>query len=128
MTDRVGFQYVVLRAVPRVEREEFVNVGVVLYCQSRDVLACSSRLDPARLTALHPEVDLTALASALDAVASVCAGDPDSGSAVATSLSQRFGWLAAPRSTVLQPGAIHGGVTADPAAELAHLVEQYVGS
>lgn len=127
VTGRVGFQYVVLRAVPRVDREEFVNVGLVLYCQDRDVLACGSRLDAGRLTALYATVDLAALASALAAVESVCAGGADGGGAAATSLGQRFGWLAAPRSTVLQPGPIHGGVTADPVAELDHLLNRYVG-
>jgi len=124
MTAGVPFQYLVLRCVPRVDREEFVNVGVVLYAQSLNYLHCSGQLDEARLLALAPDLDLAAVQSALDAVIAVCGGDQ--GAAAKLGLGQRFGWLAAPKSTVLQPGPIHGGVTTDPDIELAHLVEKLV--
>ncbi|MEO6503446.1 MAG: DUF3037 domain-containing protein [Jatrophihabitantaceae bacterium] len=120
---RHGFQYVVLRCVPRVDREEFVNVGVVLYCQGADFLCSASRLHQARLLALAPELDLDATRSALAAIEAVCRDQPATG----TSLGQRFGWLAAPRSTVIQPGPIHGGVTEDPARQLRHLVQTLIG-
>ncbi len=123
----MGFQYVVLRCVPRVDREEFVNVGVVLYCQQADFLDCASRVDEARLLALAPEVDVEAVRSALSAVAAVCRGEESASAAGRTPLGTRFGFLSAPRSTVVQPGPIHGGVTDDPAAQLAHLLATLVG-
>ena len=127
MSGLVGFQYVVLRCVPRVEREEFVNVGVVVYAQMADFLRAACHVDEDRLRALAPDVDLDALASALDAVESVCRGDDGAGRAGRVALGARFGFLAAPRSTVVQPSPIHGGVTTDPAAELQRLVSALVG-
>jgi hypothetical protein len=128
---RHGFQYVVLRCVPRVDREEFVNVGVLLYSQSADFLCAGSRLDAARLRALAPDLDLEAVRSALAAIEAVCCGQAGTpaGTAAGTeiSLGQRFGWLAAPRSTVVQPGPIHGGLTDDPARQLRHLLDTLVG-
>jgi len=122
----VGFQYVVLRCVPRVDREEFVNVGVVLYCQAADYLGCESRVDEARLAALDSDVDPAAVRSALAAAEAVCRGDATSGAAGRTDLGTRFGFLSAPRSTVVQPGPIHGGLTADPAAQLTKLLTTLV--
>jgi hypothetical protein len=122
----LGFQYVVLRCVPRVDREEFLNVGVLLYCQAADYLCAASHLPNDRLLALAPELDLEAVSGALAGIQSVCCGDDDSGAAGRTSLGQRFGWLAAPRSTVVQPGPIHGGLTAEPARQLEHLLEALV--
>jgi hypothetical protein len=124
---RHGFQYVVLRCVPRVDREEFVNVGVVLYSQSADYLCAGSRLQEARLLALAPELDLEATRSALAAIEAHCRGQADPVAGAGISLGQRFGWLAAPRSTVIQPGPIHGGVTDDPARQLQHLLGTLVG-
>ena len=122
----MGFQYVVLRCVPRVDREEFVNVGVVLYCQAADYLGCESRVDEARLAALDSDVDPAAVRSALAAAEAVCRGDATSGAAGRTDLGTRFGFLSAPRSTVVQPGPIHGGLTADPAAQLTKLLTTLV--
>ena len=120
---RMGFQYVVLRCVPRVDREEFVNVGVVLYCQQADFLGCASLVDDTRLAALATGVDVAAVRSALAAADAVCRGDAEAGAAGQTDLGTRFGFLSAPRSTVVQPGPIHGGLTTDPAAHLAHLLD-----
>jgi len=120
---RLPFQYVVLRCVPRVDREEFVNVGVVLYSQPADYLACASHVEEQRLLALAPELDIAAVQSALDAVAAVCAG---SGPSAFIGLGPRFGWIAAPKSTILQPGPIHGGLAEDPEVELAHLLDRLV--
>lgn len=128
------YQYTVLRCVPRVEREEFVNVGLVLYCPEREFLACAWRLDEERLLALAPDLDLAAVRAALKAVEMTCAGEAHGGFGEATrataygvrvlgdSQSSRFGFLKAPRSTVLQPGPVHGGMTADPQAELDRLL------
>ena len=127
MTTRVSYQYVVLRCVPRVDREEFVNVGVVLYCQATDYLAVEWRVDRDRLRALDARLDLDQVCEALAFVEGVCAGDDRAGAAGGKPISQRFGFLKAPRSTVLQPGPVHGGVTHDPARQLEHLVEKLVG-
>jgi hypothetical protein len=121
-----GYQYVVLRCVPRVDREEFVNVGVVVYSQAADYLCAAGRVDAARLAALAPEVEPAAVQASLDAIALICCGDESAGAVARTTRGQRFGWLAAPKSTVVQPGPIHGGVTDDPQRELEHLVQLLV--
>lgn len=125
---RLSYQYVVLRCVPRADREEFLNVGVVLYCQATDFLAVAWQVDRDRLAALAPALDLDAVCAALDFADAVCAGDAERGGEAALKpLGQRFGFLKAPRSTVLQPGPVHGGVTTDPARQLDHLLHQLVG-
>ncbi len=126
MSAPMGFQYVVLRCVPRVDREEFINVGVVVYCQEAEYLACASYVDETRVRALAPGVDVAAVRSALSAAEAVCRGDAAAGAAGRSPLGTRFGFLGAPRSTVVQPGPIHGGVTRDPAAELARLLTTLV--
>ena len=124
---RLAYQYVVLRCVPRPEREEFLNVGVVLHCQGADFLDASWSVDPGRLRALHPDLDTDQVCEALAFVDAVCRGDARAGEAARQSLGQRFGFLKAPRSTVLQPGPVHGGMTTDPARQLEHLRERLVG-
>jgi hypothetical protein len=128
MTKRplAGYQYVVLRCVPRVDREEFVNVGVILYCQAHDFLAARAEVDPQRLAGFDPTLDLDAVRTALNAIGSVCRGDPEVGAAADAALGVRFGFVTAPRSTVVQPGPIHGGMTADPAAEIEELLVRFV--
>ena len=120
------YQYVVLRCVPRVDREEFLNVGVVLYCQQADFLQARCHVDRDRLLAVAPEVDVDAVCSALAAVEAVCRGDASAGEAGRGSLGTRFGFVKAPRSTVVQPGPVHGGTTEDPARQLEHLLERLV--
>jgi hypothetical protein len=117
-----GFQYVVLRCVARVDREEFVNVGVVLYCQLASFLEARVHVDRARLAALAPGVDVEGVCSALAAVEAVCRGDEEVGEIGREPMGVRFGFVKAPRSTVVQPGPVHGGITQDPAAELEHLL------
>ena len=126
MPELLPYQYVVMRCVPRVEREEFVNVGVVLYSQAADLLQAAWHVDTDRVRALFPGLDVARLCDALAFVEGVCAGDERGGSAAAQSLGQRFGFLKAPRSTVLQPGPVHGGLTRDPARQLEHLLERLV--
>ena len=123
---RLAYQYVVLRCVPRVDREEFVNVGVVLYCQAADFLGVAWHVDRERLRAFDPRLDLDQVCESLSFVEGVCAGDERGGAASQKPLGQRFGFLKAPRSTVLQPGPVHGGVTTDPARQLEHLMERLV--
>jgi hypothetical protein len=126
MASEMPFEYAVVRAVPRTDRGEYVNVGVVLYCQAAAFLGCELHVAPERLRALDPDVDVPAVQAALDAIRAVCAGDPVAGPVAAGSLTARFGWLTAPRSTIVQPGNVHAGVTVDPAARLAQLAARLV--
>ena len=121
------YQYVVLRCVPRVDREEFLNVGVVLYCEETAFLQAAWSVDRERLAALDPRLDLDAVCDALAFVEAVCNGDEKAGAAAGKPTGTRFGFLKAPRSTVLQTGAVHGGMTSDPARQLEHLLERLVG-
>ncbi|MCH1867508.1 DUF3037 domain-containing protein [Nocardioides sp. CFH 31398] len=122
-----AYEYVVLRCVPRAHREEFLNVGVVLHSQDADLLGAAWHLDADRLRALDPSVDPADLETALRFVDAVCAGDTDAGGEAARGArSHRFGYLKAPRSTVLRPGPVHGGITDDPRACLARLLDVYV--
>jgi hypothetical protein len=113
------FEYVVLRVVPRVDRGESINAGVVLYCQALDYLGCRVHLDRSRLAALDPSADAVAIDRALAAVSDFSLG---AGPAADEQLGRRFQWLAAPRSTVVQPSAVHTGLVADPDAELDRLL------
>ncbi|MBT0767425.1 DUF3037 domain-containing protein [Kineosporia sp. J2-2] len=115
-----------VRALPRVERGEFVNLGVVLYSQHHDFLACTRHLDPERLRGLDPQVDLDLVEAVLLGICSVCEGAPAAGLIRQQPLRARFGWLTAPRSTVVQTGPVHSGLTSDPAAELAGLHRRLV--
>jgi Protein of unknown function (DUF3037) len=126
MSTRMGFQYVVLRCVPRVDREEFLNVGVVLYCQQGEFLEARCHVDRDRLATLAPEVDVDAVCSALGAIEAVCEGAESAGEAGRGPMGTRFGFVKAPRSTVVQPGPVHGGSTDDPDAQLDHLVDRLV--
>jgi hypothetical protein len=121
------YQYVVLRCVPRVDREEFVNVGVVVYCEEAAFLQAAWSVDRERLVALAPGLDVDAVCEGLEFVRAVCAGDESVGTAAGKPAGQRFGFLKAPRSTVLQPGPVHGGITTDPGRQLEHLLERFAG-
>jgi hypothetical protein len=121
------YQYVVLRCVPRVDREEFLNVGVVLHCRMADFLDLAWHVDRARLLAFDARIDVDQVCESLSFVEAVCAGHPTAGAPAVEPLTQRFGFLTAPRSTVLQPGPVHGGVTMDPARQLERLLAQLVG-
>jgi hypothetical protein len=129
---RRGYQYVVLRCVPRADREEFVNVGVVLYCEDDGFLGCAGHVDADRLAALAPGLEVGAVLAALAAAAAVCRGEAHVPALVrddrsgGTVLGARFGFLSAPRSTVVRPGPIHGGTTTDAAGELERLVQVLV--
>ena len=120
------YQYVVLRLVPRVEREEFINVGVLLYSQEADFLRGAVALDDARALALDPDLDLESVRAALDQVCRVAAGEHSPSTPRLDRLGPRFGWLSAPRSTIVQPGSVHGGTSKDPAATLEHLLRVLV--
>jgi hypothetical protein len=130
LSTTVPYQYLVLRCVPRADRQEFMNVAVVLYIQRLDFLSCASHLDRERMLSLDPELDLDAVRDALEGVDAVCRGDDSVGLAGTVGLGSRFGHLAAPRSTVVQPGPVHGGVltpgSPDPAEVLDHLLATLV--
>ena len=116
------FEYAVIRVVPRVERGETMNAGVILYSQQHRFLGCRMHLDEGRLRALDPAADAVAVAAALTALDEGCRG----GRPGEEPLGVRFRWLTAPRSTIVQPSPVHSGLTADPAAELTRLFNELV--
>lgn len=118
---RSPFAYAVLRVVPDIEREEFVNAGLVMFCRPRRFLCARATLDASHLAALRADADLAALRDQLALVERIAAGEVSSGPLAGMSQSERFHWLTTPRSTAVQPGPIHGGVTDDPAATFEHL-------
>ncbi|MGW0468243.1 DUF3037 domain-containing protein [Streptomyces sp. NPDC003027] len=126
MTDRDVFEYAVLRVVPRVERGEFFNAGVVVYCRAKSFVAARTHLDEKKLTALDPDADVVGVRAALHGVEGVCLGGDDAGQAAGDDAGRRFRWLIAPRSTVVQPGPVHTGLTTDPEAEVERLLDLLV--
>ena len=120
------FQYAIVRVVPRVERGECVNAGVVLFCRPRRFLAARAALDEQRVRAIASDVDVAAVRGHLDAFCRIAAGDAAAGPIAALPPSERFHWLVAPSSTIIQCSPVHTGLTDDPAAELDHLVERLV--
>ncbi len=121
MSARQAFDYVIVQVVPRVDRDERLNAGVVLFCPAAAFLGCRIHLDPARLRALAPGVDVAGVERQLDAIAAVAAGLAAAGPVAALSPSERFHWLSAARSTIVQPSAAHAGLCADPEAALDRL-------
>jgi hypothetical protein len=123
---REPFQYAAVRIVPRVERGELVNAGVVLFCRPLRFLGARTHLDDALLAALSPGCEPAEVRPHLDAVERIAAGDPAGGPIAALPASERFHWLVAPASTIVQPGPVHTGLTADPAGELERLFASLV--
>jgi hypothetical protein len=115
---RQPFEYVVLRVVPRVERGESINAGVLVHCRDADYLGAAVHLDRTRLAALDPTIDADAVDAVLQSVTDACLGSDDRGAV--------FRWLTAPRSTVVQAGPVHTGLTSDPAAEPERLLRLLV--
>ncbi|GAA2406204.1 DUF3037 domain-containing protein [Streptomyces coeruleofuscus] len=124
--DRQIYEYAVLRVVPRVERGECINAGVLVYCRAESYVGARTHLDEARLLALDPEADVAGVRAALRAVEGMCAGGPAAGQAADDTAGRRFRWLVAPRSTIVQPGPVHTGLTTDPAAETERLLDVLV--
>jgi hypothetical protein len=122
------FAYLILRVVPNIERGERLNVGVVLFCRQLGFLGTRVGLDHARLTALDPDLPVADLADHLDALVRVSDGAPGAGPIAALPPSERFGWLAAPSSTILQSSEVHTGLCCDPAATLEALYDRLVAS
>jgi hypothetical protein len=121
-----SFDYAVVRVVPRVERGEFVNAGVILFCSTQAFLAARVELDRARLLALSPEVDLALVESHLANIPRICRGGEEAGPIGLLPQRARFHWLVSPRSTILQVSPVHAGVDAEPAAALEKLFAKLV--
>jgi hypothetical protein len=121
-----SYDYAVIRVVPRVERAEFVNAGIILACQQSGFLDARIELDEARLRALDPNVDLATVREHLAAIPRVCAGGADAGPIGRLSRRERFDWLTAPRSALIQTSPVHTGRCADPIAALEHLMRTMV--
>jgi len=122
-----AYDYAVIRLVPQVEREEFMNVGVVLSCPARRFLGARLRLDSGRLQAFAPDIDASTVQAHLDAFDAICRGGVEAGPIGELTARQRFHWLVAPRSTVIQTSPPHTGLCRDPEETLDKLLRRYVG-
>ena len=114
MHDHCSYDYAVIRVVPRVDREEFLNVGVIISCPAKDFLEARIELDESRLLALDPTLDIEAIRNHLASIPRICAGGPDAGPIGQLSQRERFHWLVAPRSTIIQTSRVHTGRCTDP--------------
>ena len=126
MRDHCSYDYAVIRVVPRVDREEFVNVGVIVSCPAKDFLEARIELDESRLSALDPTLDLEATRAHLASIPRICAGGPDAGPIGQLSQRERFHWLTAPRSTTIQTSRVHTGRCTEPGPVSERLLERMV--
>jgi hypothetical protein len=126
MPARSSFDYAVIRVVPRVERGELLNAGVILFCLEKDFLKARVEVNEPRLLALWPEIDLDLVRQHLEAIPKICAGTPDSGPIGRLSLRERFHWLVAPRSTMIQISPVHAGLCDHPEQALDELFRKVV--
>jgi Protein of unknown function (DUF3037) len=126
MPTRAPFDYALIRVVPRVEREEFLNVGAVVFCPTRAFLAARIDLDRNRLLALGAPLDLDLVERHLRAIPAICAGQPSAGPLARRPIGERFHWVVSPRSTVVQTSPVHSGLSDDPAAALDRLMDTMV--
>jgi hypothetical protein len=124
--DHCSYDYAIVRVVPRVEREEFLNVGVIVSCMERDFLDARIELDESRLKAFDPTLDLDSIRESLASIPLICAGGPESGPIGQLKKRERFHWLIAPRSTVVQVSPMHSGRCASPNKIVEHLLETMV--
>ena len=125
-TPRSPYQYAIVRVVPRVERGECLNVGVILLCRPSRYLAAQTLLDEGRLAVFAPGLDPATVRPHLEAIEAIARGDDAAGPIARLGQAERFHWLVAPASTILQPSPVHTGLTDDPASELTHLMEALV--
>ncbi len=121
-----SFDYAVIRVVPRVDREEFLNAGVILFCLEQRFLCAQIHVDEKRLRTLWPDLDLGPVRAHLEAFAKVCHGDADAGPIAQLSQRERFHWLVAPRSTKIQVSPVHSGLCESPESAIKKLVQQLV--
>lgn len=121
-----AYDYAIVRVVPRVERGEMINVGIILSCPDSDFIAARIEADETRLLALDPSLDIATIRSHLATIPAICEGRPDAGPIAALPARQRFYWLVSPRSTVIQVSPVHTGRTADPMDALERLMDRMV--
>ncbi|HWM72039.1 MAG TPA: DUF3037 domain-containing protein [Steroidobacteraceae bacterium] len=126
MHDHSSYDYAIVRVVPRVEREEFVNVGVIVSCPKKEFLEARIEVDERRLKALDPGIDIDAIRTHLASIPAICAGGTRGGTIGKLSRRERFDWLVAPRSTIIQTSKVHTGRCTDPATLLEHLLNAMV--
>lgn len=126
MHDHYTYDYAIIRVVPKVEREEFINVGAIVSCQSRDFLEARIELDEKRLTALDPTLDIETTRTHLATIPAICAGGEQAGPIGRLSQRERFYWLTAPRSTIIQTSPVHTGCCKDPTDVLERLLDTMV--
>lgn len=126
MPERSSFDYALIRVVPHVEREEFMNVGVILFCRTERFLDARIMLDEERLRDFAPELDVNTVRAQLELIPRICAGGPEAGPFGQLDQSERFHWLTSPRSTTIQVSPVHCGLCTNPAAALSNLVEQTI--
>ncbi|SEN73306.1 DUF3037 domain-containing protein [Actinacidiphila rubida] len=126
MNGRDVFEYALVRVVPRIERGEMINAGVLVYCRAQSYVGARVHLDEARLRCLDPDVDVDGVRAALRGYQGICAGGARAGQAAEDDPGRRFRWLTAPRSTIVQPGPIHTGLTSDANHEADRLLELLV--
>ena len=123
---RNAFQYAIVRLLPRVERGESLNVGVILLCREMRYLGARTALDARKLAAIAPDLDPATVRPHLEAIERIAAGDPTAGPIARLGQGERFHWLVSPSSTMIQPSEVHTGLSDDPAAELDHLMATLV--
>lgn len=126
MPARSSFDYATIRVLPRIDRGEFLNAAVVLFCPARAFLGCVVGWDEERMRALARHADWPSIRRHVEAVRAVCAGETEAGPIARLSASERFHWVVAPRSTVVQPSPVHAGLCEDPAATLDGLYRSLI--
>jgi hypothetical protein len=119
-----SFDYALLRVVPRVELEEFINAGVILFCMEKQYLGARVHVDESRLRALWPDLDIELIRKHLEAIPKICSGDPAAGPIARLPVRERFHWLVSPRSTQIQVSPVHSGICESPERELAQLFQR----
>lgn len=123
MPESTSFEYAVIRVVPYVERQEFVNVGIVLFCKTLDFLEAMIDFELRRLMSFSPKSDLKMIRAQLQTIATICSGGAEAGHFGKWSKSERFNWLVSPSSTIIQTSSVHSGISDDPSKALKHLYE-----
>lgn len=128
MQDQNIYEYAVIRVVPRVEKEEFLNVGVIMSCPEIDFLEARIKLDEERLKAFDRDLDIEIIRMHLSTIPEICKGEANSGSIGKLTKRERFRWLTSPKSTIIQMSPVHSGYCKDPSKEIEHLLEKMVGA
>lgn len=126
MPEPIAYDYAVVRVVPRVDRDESINAGVILFAPQKRFLAARTHIDEARLRALWPDVDIEHIRRHLEAIPRIASGDPEAGPIARMSQSARFHWLTSPRSTMIQISPVRTGISAEPEKLLDHLTSELV--